>query len=720
MLRRSLDLLLGIVLLATSFGGVAAPAKTAHVEAELVAERTAFVPGATTTVALRLAMADGWHTYWRNPGDTGLPTALTWKLPEGVTAGPIQWPAPRALRVGPLMNFGYEGEVFLLTDIAVPAAARPGDALTLAGKAEWLVCRETCIPEEVTVDLTLPVAAHADPYPQWGAAIAAVRDALPRPAPGWVADARGDGQKVTLTLTGPAGAAVPDDVHFFPYDSGRIEPAARQVFARADNGTFVLTLPVASQLAPGFTEVAGVLTAGNGFAVGDGKVKAMAIRAPLAGTVIAGPKPVAAATPALDTTTPGAAGAAPISFVVAVVFALLGGVILNLMPCVFPVLSIKALALARPGHGSKAHLRREGIAFGAGVVATFLLLAGLLLAFRAAGEEFGWGFQLQSPGIVTALALLFFVLGLNLSGVFEFGVLAPGAAAGWTLRNPDANAALSGVLAVVVASPCTAPFMGAALGYALAQPVALTLVVFAALGIGMALPYMLLAWFPGWRRLLPRPGAWMERLRQFLAFPLYGTVAWLVWILGVQVDNDAVVRLLSTLVVLAFALWAWRAYRGGGARGFSLAALIGLIGAAYVVWPLLVGHASADAVTSSRATRTASSADAWQPFTPTRVAELTAANKPVFVDFTAAWCVTCQVNKRLVLNRSDVRAAFAARGVELVRADWTRRDPTITQALAALGRQGVPVYVLYRPGQAPLLLPEVLAPGTVLDALATL
>ncbi|MCC6869643.1 MAG: thioredoxin family protein [Burkholderiales bacterium] len=720
MLRWSLHLLLGLVLAGATLGVTAAPAKTAHVEAELVAERTAFVPGTTTTVALRLAMADGWHTYWRNPGDTGLPTTLAWKLPGGVTAGPIQWPAPRALPVGPLMNFGYEGEVFLLTEVAIPASAQPGEALTLAAKAEWLVCRETCIPEEVAVDLTLPVAERADRYPQWGAAIAAVRDALPQPAPGWIADARGEGQKVTLTLTGPAGAATPEKVHFFPYDSGRIEPAAPQTFARQANGSFVLTLPVASQLTPGFSEVAGVLTAGNGFAVGDGKVNAIAVRVPLAGQVVAGPKPVAAATPALDVGPAGMAGGAGISFALAIVFALIGGVILNLMPCVFPVLSLKALALARPGHGSRAQLRREGLAFGTGVVVTFLLLAGLLLAFRAAGEEFGWGFQLQSPGIVTALAILFFVLGLNLSGVFEFGVLAPGAAAGWTLRNPDANAALSGVLAVVIASPCTAPFMGAALGFAFAQPVALTLLVFAALGVGMALPFVLLAWFPGWRRALPKPGPWMERLKQFLAFPLYGTVAWLVWILGVQVDNDAVVRLLATLVVLAFALWAWRAYRGGGARGFSLAAVLGLAGAAYVVWPLLAGHATAEMLGPAQAARTTSAADPWQPFTPTRIAELTAANKPVFVDFTAAWCVTCQVNKRLVLNRADVREAFAKRGVELVRADWTRRDPTITQALAALGRQGVPVYVLYRPGQAPLLLPEVLAPGTVLDALATL
>lgn len=699
----------------------AAPVKTAHVEAELVSERTALVPGTATTVALRLQMADGWHTYWQNPGDSGLPTTLAWKLPDGVKAGDIQWPAPHALPAGPLVNFGYEGQVLLLADVHVPATAPIGEPMTLKAKAEWLVCRETCIPEEADLELVLPVSDRADPYPQWGQAIAATREALPRKASGWLAEAKGEGQTVAVTLTAPAGAATPTKVHFFPFKEGHVEPAGRQSFAREANGTFVLTLPVANQLMPGFVEVAGVLTADNGFASGAGTLRAITISAPVVGAVVAGPKPVAAsAAPALDTSAVADAPGGTISLAAAIVFAFLGGIILNLMPCVFPVLSLKALSLAKPGHGPKSHLRREGLAFAGGVIVTFLLLAATLLAFRAAGEQFGWGFQLQSPGVVTALAILFFVLGLNLSGVFEFATLMPSSAAGWTAKNQYANAALSGVLAVVIASPCTAPFMGAALGFALAQPAALTLLVFTALGLGMALPFVLLTWFPGWRKALPRPGMWMERLKQFLAFPLYATVAWLVWVLGAQVDNDAVVRLLITMVVLAFALWAWRAYRGGAARGFSFAAAIGLVGAAYLAWPLFSGQAPADVLSPAQASKTTSAADPWQSFTPTKVAELTAANKVVFVDFTAAWCVTCQVNKRLVLNSTDVRRAFADRGVELVRADWTRRDPAITQALAALGRQGVPVYVLYRPGKEPLLLPEVLAPQTVLDALATI
>ena len=396
------------------------------------------------------------------------------------------------------------------------------------------------------------------------------------------------------------------------------------------------------------------------------------------------------------------------------VLAFVGGLILNLMPCVFPVLSLKALHLAE-GHANVRVQRLQGIAFAAGVVATFVALAGLLLVLRATGEQLGWGFQLQSPPVVVGLAVLFFALGLNLSGVFEFTSLVPSSAAEWTAKNPYVDSGLSGVLAVIIASPCTAPFMGAALGFALSQSVIVTLAVFVALGLGMALPYATLAWFPAWRRVLPRPGAWMERLKQVLAFPLYATVAWLIWVLGAQLDNDAVVRLLVTLVIVAFALWSWRLYRVGTGRSWAAAAAIALVSAAVVAWPLLRGGE----IDAAPAVATAN-AGPWRAFTATAVSDLQGGGHPVFVDFTAAWCVTCQVNKRVVLNDKRITEAFAKHGVELVRADWTRRDPVITRALAALGRQGVPVYVLYRPGQEPLILPEILNRQTVLDALATI
>jgi thiol:disulfide interchange protein DsbD len=370
-------------------------------------------------------------------------------------------------------------------------------------------------------------------------------------------------------------------------------------------------------------------------------------------------------------------------------------------------------------HDPKTTLRKEAFAFAAGVVVTFVALGFVLAALRTAGEQLGWGFQLQSPAFVTALAALFFVLALNLSGVFEFGQIAPSGIAEFTAKNRTVDALGSGVLAVLIASPCTAPFMGAALGYAITGSTLVTLVVFVALGIGMATPYVTLALLPGWRHRIPRPGPWLLRFKQVLAFPLYATVIWLAWVLGAQRDNDAVVRLLLALLCLGFALWTWRIVRTGGARPWGIAGIAALAGSLALAWPLLASEA--DATPSAGTSRRVAAGDAdWQPYTPTRVADLTGSGRPVFIDFTAAWCVTCQVNKRLVLNNQEVRAAFARKNVALVRADWTRRDPEITRALSALGRTGVPVYVLYPPRGKPVLLPEVLQQQTVLEALSSL
>ncbi|MEP7181460.1 MAG: thioredoxin family protein [Betaproteobacteria bacterium] len=709
--RLATALAAGALTLLFAATAVAAPARTEHVEAELVAAKTALVPGEPLTVALRLKLAHGWHTYWRNPGDSGLPTTLAWKLPPGVEAGPIQWPAPRALPAGPLVNYGYEGEVLHLVDIVPAKSLATGTAVTLNARADWLVCKETCIPEGVDLALTLPVAKVASADPRWGAPIDATRAALPRPLAGWQATAEGRGQTIALKLVPPAGAADPGALYFFSHAESRIEPSPPQIQAR-DGAAYVLTLPVSFNLTGEFGRVAGVITAANGFA---GGLRAATIDAPLAGAVVAGPKPALEPGPLLNLAPPQAGEG--LSLALAVAFAFVGGIILNLMPCVFPVLSIKVLGFATH-HDTKSTLHREAFAFAAGVVLTFVALGLVLAALRAAGEQLGWGFQLQSPAVVTALAALFFVLALNLSGVFEFGQLAPAGVAGFTAKNRTVDAFASGVLAVVVASPCTAPFMGAALGYALAGTTATTLAVFVALGVGMSLPYVTLALLPGWRRRLPKSGPWLGRFKQLLAFPLYATVIWLAWVLGAQRDNDAVVRLLLALLCVGFALWTWRIVRTGGARPWGIAGVAALAGAVTLAWPLF--GADADAATVKAGTATPAADTSWLPYTPQRIAELTSSGRAVFVDFTAAWCVTCQVNKRLVLNAVPVRAAFAERNIALVRADWTRRDPDITRALTALGRSGVPVYVLYRPGKTPLLLPEVLQRHTVLDALATL
>ncbi len=570
-------------------GALAAPVKTAHVEAELVAARTALVPGEPLTVALRLSMEKGWHTYWRNPGDSGLPTTLAWTLPAGIEAGPIEWPAPHELPVGPLVNYGYEGEVLHLVELKPQRALATGDTAVLAARAEWLVCKEVCIPEGADLTLALPVRSAAPADPRWGAPIAAALAALPRPLAGWQSSAEGRGNTIALKLVPPAGAADPGVIRFFPFAPDRIEPSGPQRVTR-DGDAYVMILPVASTLTGTPDRIAGVLTAAGGF----GTARAATIDVALVGSVVAGTKPASAAAPALNLAPARMGGADGVTLALAVVSALLGGLILNLMPCVFPVLTLKVLGFATH-NDTRPTLRHEAGAFAAGVVLTFVALGAALAALRAAGEELGWGFQLQSPGVVTALAILFFVLALNLSGVFEFGQLAPSGVTGWTSKNRTLDAFGSGVLAVVIASPCTAPFMGAALGFAMTGSTATMLVVFVALGVGMALPYVCLAWFPGWRRRLPRPGPWLERFKQALAFPLYATVIWLAWVLGAQRDDDAPSRLLIVLLCLGFALWAWRIVRTGGARPWGIAGSIALAGAVAVAWPLFAGEPSATA-----------------------------------------------------------------------------------------------------------------------------
>ncbi|NMM77189.1 protein-disulfide reductase DsbD, partial [Acidovorax sp. SRB_24] len=398
----------------------------------------------------------------------------------------------------------------------------------------------------------------------------------------------------------------------------------------------------------------------------------------------------------------------------ALVGGLLGGLMLNLMPCVFPVLAIKVIGFARHGGNRRVH-RQAGLAYTAGVVLSFLALGGLLLGLRAAGEQLGWGFQLQSPAVVAALAALFTVIGLNLAGVFEFGQFAPGRLATLQARHPAADAFLSGMLAVAIASPCTAPFMGASLGFAIDMPVAQALLVFAALGVGMALPYLAASWMPAVAGWLPRPGAWMDTFRRGMAFPMFATVAWLVWVLGQQSGIDGAGALLALLVAGSAVVWALTLR---GRTRWVVASVLIAVGAwlASAIGP----HVTKPAEIGTLAAAPAAAGQGWQPWSAERVAELQAAGRPVFVDFTAAWCVTCQYNKRTTLANAEVQADFAARNVALLRADWTRRDPAITAALAQLGRSGVPVYVLHAPGKAPVVMTEILSAAEVRDALAAL
>jgi thiol:disulfide interchange protein/DsbC/DsbD-like thiol-disulfide interchange protein len=690
----------------------AQPVRADHVEAELVAATDAVVAGQPLRVGLRLNHDPHWHTYWRVPGDSGLPTQIAWTLPPGWTAAPIDWPVPKRLPIGPLMNFGYEDEVLLLVQLTPPAGALPGARVDLAARADWLVCKDVCIPGGADLKLALPVAAQARPGPH-----AALFERMQARVPGALradkVSATLDADRIRLAFT---ATPTPKQVEFFPLEEARIEAAAPQVL-QADGGASALLLRAAQPVSPQFRTLKGVLVVDGGPGEGAGWAGTVEV-ALTPGTVAAAPAGGLGAAAS-------AGGATAIGFWGALVGALIGGLILNLMPCVFPVLSLKLLSLMQhqreAGAAAGRPLRAHGLAFAAGVVLSFLLLAGLLLALRAGGEQLGWGFQLQTPWVVAALAVLFVAIGLNLLGAFEFafgGRLASSAVAQRLQSDTLAGSFWTGVLAVVVAAPCTAPFMGAALGYAVSQPAAVALLIFAMLGVGMAIPYLLLTIFPALLARLPRPGAWMERFKQAMAFPMFATAVWLLWVLALQVDANGIGLVLAALVLVGLGAWA-AGLAQRGARGFRWVALLAAGLALYAVFAATRAPLQAAAVADSGASASASQR-AWEPWSAQRVAQLQAQGTPVFIDFTAAWCVTCQANKQLVLNRASVEQAFDLAGVVRLRADWTRRDDDITRELARYNRNGVPLYVLIdRKGRAQVL-PEVLTESALTQALAQL
>ena len=675
--------------------------KTEHVEAELVTDAASAQPGKPTLVGLKLRMARDWHTYWKNPGDSGLPTKIKWTLPEGWKAGEIQWPYPTALPVGPLMNYGYDDEVVLLAELTPPEGAPAGNA-PIRADAEWLVCKDICVPEKGTLDVSLPVSnAPAEKNPRFQAHIERARSQLPVDAAGWKSEAAMHGNTLFVRLTAPQGAAPPAAARFFPDQEGLIEPAAPQKLTR-EGRAITLAMKLADPPPSRVTSLKGVAVSEDGWSGSDGR-KAINFSSSV------GTAPLAAGAARGEDRLGANVGA---SAMAALAFAFVGGILLNLMPCVFPVLGIKVMGFVKHAHGDARAMRLQGLIFFAGVVVSFLVLAGLMLALRAGGELVGWGYQLQSPVFVTALAVLFFVLALNLSGVFEWGAFAQSMTSNLSARGRYADAFLSGVLATAVATPCTAPFMGAAVGFTLTQDAAHSLVVFAVLGVGMALPVLALSLFPSLLRRLPKPGVWMETFKQVLAFPLYATVAWLIWVIGAQAGNDAVLALLAGLVLIA--MGAWMQGRWGHAPGIWRSAIAAIFVAVGIVVALPGNDGEPHAKTMAHE-------DGWQEWSPEKVRQLVASGRPVFVDFTAAWCVTCQVNKRVALYNEEVAKAFASHDVVTLKADWTRKDPRITAALADLGRNAVPVYALYVPGEdAPRLLPEVLSPTLVLDEISRL
>jgi len=729
---------------------------TDQVRAELIAHAPQGVqPGQTVWLGLQITHQPHWHTYWQNPGDSGLPTQLHWTLPTGLVAGDIAWPLPKKIPIGTLANYGYEGTVLLSVPVTVgPDFKAPVvGPLKIALHAEWLVCRQECIPQSGQFTLNLPAqsatalhgAAFESAHKQTAQPLKATTTAAPASAPAKAQTApptasapdapsatlSADGRRLTVALPGLPAAWRGQTLSLFPVSANVIQNAAVQGQGWTQgwqNGRWSAEVPVSEERGESPAQMTWVVAKGPESAP---LAPAYEVTTPVQGTwpalAQAAPAEIspalaraleqnaanASSTPLPSTSS--SASASPLNILLALLGAFVGGLLLNLMPCVFPVLAIKVMGFAQPGH-DRQH-RAAGWAYTAGVVLSFLLLGGLMLGLRAAGEQLGWGFQLQSPPVVVGLALLFTLLGLNLAGVFELGQMLPSRLASLQTHHPTVNAGLSGVLAVAVASPCTAPFMGASLGLAIALPIWQALGVFAAMGLGMALPYLAASAWPGIAQALPRPGAWMVVFRQAMAFPMFATVVWLLWVLGQQTGIDGASSLLALLLTVAALVWAL-GLPGRTRWVVSGLALAGLVWIGANLLPSVLRDIPTEATNSNA--NTGQPAQRWQAWNAEAQQAHLSANRAVFVDFTAAWCVTCQYNKKTTLADAALLADFDARQVVLMRADWTRRDPAITQALTALGRSGVPVYALHAPGQAPVLLSELPSVAEVQAALQKL
>ena len=644
--------------------------------ATLVSDTDAVEAGVPMHLALRLRMAPGWHTYWKNPGDAGVPPNVDLVLPEGAKADAIAWPAPVRLQEGPVTTYGYTGEV-LLPMTVVPGAGM----LDITANATWLVCERVCVPEEGTFHLRL---AAGTPGPSAEAGLfAAAAQRTPRPSP-FAAQIAPDGTLV-LRGAGLSGATV-RDAAFFPESDGVIDPAAAQDVRVTEGAVRIGLTP-----AKGFDAHA-ALTGVVVLRDAGGLESVLQVVAEPGGTA------------AMD----------GISVWEAVLLAFAGGMVLNLMPCVFPVLALKAFGLARLSGGARRAVRAHAASYTAGVVLAFVGLAAVLLAVRAAGGVAGWGFQFQSPVFVAVTAWVLFLVGLNLSGVFAVGGAGlAGVGQGLAAREGHAGSFFTGLLAVLVATPCTAPFMGPAIAAALAAPAVVAVLVFAAMGLGLAAPYALLALVPSLVRVLPKPGAWMAVAKGVLAFPMYGAAVWLLWVVSVEAGPAGVLAVGGGTVVLGFAAWLFglaQGQRRGRLRQAAYAAAAVTAVASLGVLPGL------SLVTEGAV---AAQADGTEPFSPGRLQALRQEGRPVFVNLTAAWCVTCLVNERVALAPDAVRQAFAAYHVAYLKGDWTRGDPAITSFLREQMRDGVPLYLIYPAGAGqPRVLPQILTQAEMLSELA--
>jgi len=710
-------------------GGASTTVTQPHVTAELIPEKTTIQPGEPFEVALHLHSDPGWHTYWINPGDAGMATTIKWTLPPGFTAGPIQWPTPEKHNMGPLITYGYAGDVYLLTTITPPKTDLP-QHFDVKARAEWLVCQEECIPGHA--DLTLPLDSgllnlrlpieNKDFFAQ-------ARERLPVENKRWGVKAFYRGNNIELEFTDYYSSWLPvkPPLYFFAEQANVLsatEDDSKLDLQRPPGGfSWPLTL---QQNGEKPDHLSGVLVSDHPL-IGNAKAVYISEFPVSSGVAVA----LRATVPPSDTNSVARSATATTAhpLLIAVLgAAFIGGLILNLMPCVLPVLSLKVFSLMKHAGENPKTAWIQGVAFTAGVVLSFWVLAGLLLALRAAGNEIGWGFQMQSPGFVFALILLFFLLGLNLFGVFELGSSLVGLDAKATGHLGGlASSFGNGALATLAATPCTAPFMGSALGFAAQQPAFISLLIFTFLALGMAAPYLLLTIFPGALRFVPKPGAWMEAFKQFMGFLLMATVIFLVYVFGALVGPDQIPSVLVVLLFASIAAWSYGRWgTPGETTGFRLVTLALTIfislGAIILVISFTKTTPESTVARSATATTETATKDGWQPWTQRAVDAALAHGRPVFVDFTAAWCLSCKVNEIAALETDSVKQAFAQNNVALFRADWTHSDPEISKTLRQFNRDGVPLYLLYSPKNkdAPQELPEVLTPGIVLDALKNL
>ena len=701
-------------------------AAESHVKASLVSADSWITPGQPITVALRFVHDPHWHTYWSNPG-TGLPTSLAWKLPPGWTAGEIQWPAPHLLKDanGGIIGNGYEGDLLLPVTLTPPADLKPGTPVELVANADWLMCEEICVPGKATLKLTLPVSTDAPaPDPEWYKKIRAVVKGLPRTDAAWNVTATRDAKNVTLTVT-PAFAEhrdhLPKDLYFFCDDNFT---AYDQPQTATDDGKghYTVTIPLTADAPKDTPKLLGVLTSESGW-LPDGSLRGLRVEAPLTSASVqpsavsaqplAAPKPGVGGSP--NATPPASGGLAG-----TLLLALIGGMILNLMPCVFPVLGIKILGFVNQAGHERGKVIAHGLMFALGVLLSFWTLATVLAVLRAGGSQLGWGFQLQSPAFVFILAAAMLVFGMNMSGVFEIGLSATSVGGELQTKSGLAGSFFTGVLATVVATPCSAPFLAPALGAALSLSTAESFAIFTAIAVGLSLPYLLLSIFPAAVKLLPRPGAWMETFKQFMAFPLYATVGYLIWVLAGQTGEESFQSVLFGLVLIAMGVWVYGRWNAPGASAgrtrFGIIGLLVLLAAGvWLGWPQNAAAKNAAAMAAG------APEIVWDKWSPETVAKLRAENRIIYVDFTARWCATCQANKKLVFHNDEVLKYFHDQKIATLRGDWTNQDPAITAELAKYQRSAVPFNVIWKPGQdAPTILPELLTPDTVLDALKKL